>query len=211
MACNRTCDSATIAHVETAGFTIVENPITRADRGIGVAIQIGYCVGALMVFAAASHPVAKVGLLLGGLAVIGAAAVTALLRRFALGAADRPAWQRFGILPLVLVFVAGSALTPAPTHVRFRASQSAFNRLLTTLPPLAEATAPPIDRTIGWYRISDIEIHPHGYLFTDDGDDGFITWGAGFAYLPEGPDWPDLPKVAYVEITGSWYSWVDDD
>ena len=194
-ACGRNGGSATMTHVEPTHFTILEIPRTWADRSLGVAIQIAYTAGALIVVTASSHPVTKFGLLFAGLAVIGAGALTALLRRLALGAADGPAWQRFGVLPLAVVVVAGAVLTPAATQVRFRASQSAFNHLLTTLPAPAETTAPRIDRTIGWYRISVVEIHPHGYLFTDDGDDGFITWGAGFAYLPEGADWPDLPHA----------------
>jgi hypothetical protein len=181
----------------------------RARPGLGFTITVGCLAGALVLLIALSHATAELNLAVIGGGLIGLAVVVAL----AAGPRRGEGWR--WVVVLVALVVLGAAYgTQAPLRARWTVSQSAFDRILTTLPPTVGSTwsrpgQAAVTGRLGLYRVSEIDIVPAGYLFRDpDGGQLSHTGVGGFAYLPAGPgSVPADQKLVLTHLRGPWYAY----
>jgi hypothetical protein len=181
----------------------------RARPGLGFTITVGCLAGAIALLTALSHATAELELAVVGGGLIGVAVVVAL----AAGPRRGERWHWVVVL-VTLVLVGAAYETQAPMRARWAVSQSAFDRMLTTLPPTVGSTwsrpgQAPVTGRVGLYRVSEIDIVPAGYLFRDpDGGQLSHTGVGGVAYLPAGPgSVPADQRLVLTHLRGPWYAY----
>jgi hypothetical protein len=189
----------------------LRGPVLRrpARPGLGFTITVGCVAGASVLLVAMSHATAELELAaVGGGLIVVAVAV-------ALAAGPRRGERWHWVLVLLTLLLIGAAYqTQAPLRARWAVSESAFDRMLTALPPTIGSTwsqpgHAPVSGRVGLYRVSEIDIVPAGYMF-DDPDGGQLSDSgqAGFAYLPAGPaSVPPAQGLVLTHLRGSWYSY----
>jgi hypothetical protein len=120
------------------------------------------------------------------------------------------AFLRMGLAPLVVavfcivILVAGYA-TEAPLELRWKLSESDFNRWVAEGHGQVDISKP---FRLGLFSVERVDSNPDGYLFYDGTSDLSDT-GDGIAYLPHGiPVGLAYAEDVFTHLDGPWYSWV---
>ncbi|GAB3762862.1 hypothetical protein [Microlunatus parietis] len=122
-----------------------------------------------------------------------------------------------GAVILVGLFV--FAESGLPLRARFELHRAAFDEVAgQPLPPKEGVWQGPCPTRIGNFPISRCAAIGTGFLYYEP--EGGLLNGAGFAYLPEGPERAQRPladdptadlsgRIVYRPLAGDWYSFID--
>jgi hypothetical protein len=165
-------------------------------------------IGALITLWASGHATVSLSPAAGGIVLMGVGLGVLGCRRLTYGAVNAtPArfWSGVLTIPVLLVVTAILGASGVALNLRWSASESAFQREVSSLERGATAQS---SVKIGSYVIDRIDVVGSGYLF-DDAHGGDLTdCGAGFAFLPDGPSAiADDQDDTFAQLDGDWYTW----
>ena len=139
--------------------------------------------------------------------VLGLALVVDYVRAIMTTIRAGPAWREslpsprrieraWWITPVCLALIASPMLYPWPAWIRFRVSQSAFERIV-------EAGTTPSRPSIGLYYVRDVQRLGNGVVYFETGHHGIDT--AGFLYIPNSASIRNTDLYTRARLTKFWH------
>lgn len=120
---------------------------------------------------------------------------------------------RWTVLPLVVGAVALALVTQAPHRLRWEASRSAFDEVVTaqTQADLDRFSVRELGRNRSLGLMEADRVYQQGEAVVFEMGSGFIFTTVGYAYLPDGP-FPELQinqlgVPEFERFDGDWYRW----